>query len=95
MLCFNILKGIKWYGLILGKIEVFVIYNFIMLMDRDVWEIMVVFIYSILEMKNEEVIKGMKKGFRYVLGVKFVVFKVWNCLFVYCEWLFKFENFRN
>lgn len=46
-------------------------------------------------MKNEEAIKGMKKGFRHALGAKFVVFKAWNCLLVHCEWLFKFENLRN
>lgn len=38
-------------------------------------------------MKNEEAIKGMKKGFRHALGAKFVVFKAWNCLLVHCEWL--------
>lgn len=38
-------------------------------------------------MKNEEAIKGMKKGFRHALAAKFVVFKAWNCLLVHCEWL--------
>lgn len=46
-------------------------------------------------MKNEEAIKGMKKGFRHALGARSVVFKAWNCLLVHCEWLFKFENVRN